>query len=161
MACRDDRCDDSTSFDKDLTRSHNDAMVRRLLALALSAIFVLLSTSAWAQCTGWDSTRAGRHACCAHAGHETTEQGAAACCAGVEQSRHGTVAAHAFHMPPLVALAHVAPVPALASPKIGVAIWAFASELGSCALAEFLPYFNNFTAAFTISSTGQSRPIPS
>ena len=114
MACRDDRCDDSTSFDKDLTRSHNDAMVRRLLALALSAIFVLLSTSAWAQCTGWDSTRAGRHACCAHAGHETTEQGAAACCAGVEQSRHGTVAAHAFHMPPLVALAHVAPVPALA-----------------------------------------------
>ncbi len=79
-------------------------MARRLLALALSAVFVVLTTSVWTQCTGWDSSAEGRHACCAHAGHETTPQGAADCCAGVEQSRSGNIAAHAFHLPPLDAV---------------------------------------------------------
>jgi len=87
-------------------------MVRRVVAIALSAVLVLLSTSAWAECTGWDSAAQGRRACCTHAGHVTTEQGAADCCAGIEQSRHGTVAAHAFHVPSLVALAGDVLIPA-------------------------------------------------
>lgn len=82
---------------------HNQFMGRRLLALALCATFLALST-ARVQCAGWDSSPVNRHACCADSGHEATTREATDCCLGVEQSTHANAALQTFQLPLLGAV---------------------------------------------------------